>query len=773
MKYFNSIFFVVIGYVCSAQLQSISGVVTNSFSEQPISEVKVVLLLNEIAVDSTHTTTVGTYHFDSVMIGIYDLSFSHPKFESFILPDVTLLSSRKKEVHIHLEEHYHELEEFVVKPKKDRSMHNNEMATNSVRTIYVQDMSKLAGSLDDPIRVAGMLPGVTSDAAFSENFISIRGNSPRGLKYVVEGVELNNPTHFARIGSSGGTFTIFSTQLLDKSDFYIGAFPAEYNNALSGILDVNFRRGNNEQIETSLKIGTLGIDFTSEGPINKERGSSFLINYRYSVVGLARLIGYPTQPTYQDLSFVLDFPKNKGSFKVFGIAGTSDRKRIAVDDSTTWEGDIDRYNLSLRGDMASIGFCYKHLINEKTNWKLTALGSSYRQVDNRNFLQSDYSEIIRSKNEYTSSPFSAAFSVKHRFSNRLRLKSGISTEWALHDWEVLKHNVDLNRLDTAVFGLGSSLTNKAFSQFQFFITEKIKLNAGIALLSYDVNKELSIEPRIGITKEVRDGIFSIALGKHSQVEHYATYMYQDENAFNPNKNLDFAKAYHAIAGFKSTLFKNHYFNIEAYYQHLYDVPGEVNGTYSVLNISELEEVRPLSNIGEGKNYGIDLSLERYASKGLYYMINASLYQSHYKDGYGDWRSTEFDQRFNIKFLAGKEYIIGEKKKKRNFVGWNTNLAYVGGRPYTPIDIASSMMMEETILNEPLAYSLREDNLLFLDVTLTYKINKKGKTGIWSLQIKNLFSNGNAIYREYDSVLDKEVTIPSSSFFPNLSYKIEF
>ena len=109
----------------------------------------------------------------------------------------------------------------------------------------------------------------------------------------------------------------------------------------------------------------------------------------------------------------------------------------------------------------------------------------------------------------------------------------------------------------------------------------------------------------------------------------------------------------------------------------------------------------------GKNYGIDLSLERYASKGLYYMINTSLYQSHYKDGYGDWRSTEFDQRFNIKFLAGKEYIIGEKKNKRNFVGWNTNLAYVGGRPYTPIDIASSMMMEETILNEPLAYSLRK------------------------------------------------------------------
>ena len=773
MKYVSSIFFVVIGFFCSAQLQSINGVVTNSFSEQPISGVKVVLLLNEIPVDSTQTFVGGTYYFDSVMIGIYDLSFSHPKFEAFILPDVTLLSSRKKEVNVNLEERYKKLQEFVVKPKKDRSMHNNDMATNSVRTIYVQDMSKLAGSLDDPIRVAGMLPGVTSDAAFSENFISIRGNSPRGLKYIVEGIELNNPTHFARIGSSGGTFTIFSTQLLDKSDFYIGAFPAEYNNALGGILDVNFRKGNSEEKETGIKIGTLGIDLTSEGPINKEKGSSFLINYRYSVVGLARLIGYPTQPTYQDLSFVLDFPKKNGSFKIFGLAGTSDRKRIAVPDSNVWEGDIDRYNLFLRGDMATIGLAYKHLLNQKTNWKLSLLGSSYRQADNRNFLQSDYSEIIRNKNEYTSSPISAAFSIKHRFSGRLRMKSGISTEWAYHDWEVLKYNFDFDQLDTTVFGLGNSLTNKVFTQFQYFITDDIKLNGGVALLSYDVNNEISIEPRIGLTKEVRDGVFSIALGKHSQVEHFATYMYQNKNLETPNRNLDFAKAYHAIAGFKSTLYKNHHFNIEAYYQYLYDVPGELNGTYSVLNISELEEVRELSNIGEGLNYGIDLSLERYASKGLYYMINASLYQSQYRDGNGDWRSTEFDQRFNIKFLAGKEYIIGEKKGKRNFIAWNTNLAYVGGRPYTPIDLASSMMMEETILNEPLAYSLREKNLLFLDVTLTYKINKKVRTGIWSLQIKNLFSNGNAIYREYDAVLNREVTIPSSSFFPNLSYKIEF
>ena len=138
----------------SAQLQSINGVESaNSFSEQPISGVKVVLFLNEIAVDSTQTTTGGTYHFDSVMIGIYG---SHPlviqSLNHSFCQMLPYLVVEKKKFKSHLEEHYQELEEFMGKPKKDRSMHNNEMAINSVRTIYVQDMSKLAGSLDDPIK---------------------------------------------------------------------------------------------------------------------------------------------------------------------------------------------------------------------------------------------------------------------------------------------------------------------------------------------------------------------------------------------------------------------------------------------------------------------------------------------------------------------------------------------------------------------------------------------------------------------------------------------
>lgn len=595
---------------------------------------------------------------------------------------------------------------------------------------------------------------------------------------MMEGIELFNPTHFARIGSSGGTFTIFSMQLLDKSDFFTGAFPAEYSNAMGGVLDVNFRSGNNTSRNYAVNIGTLGLDLAAEGPFNKNNKSSYLVNYRYSVVGMARLIGYPTQPTYQDLSYVLDFPMKKGNLKLFGMAGTSDRKRIAVADSTVWEGDIDRYNLSLRGDMMTIGGVYDRNVGEKTLLKLTLAGGASRQIDNQNYIMDDYSEIIRRKNEYSSIPLTGAFSIKHKFSIRHTNKTGVSADYTTHNWDVLKYDFERAHLDTLVIGTGASQTYKAFTQSRFLLNENWSLNLGVAGLYYSVNQKYSIEPRVGIAYETNKiGRFSLAMGRHSQIENYATYLYQSSdslgNTIYPNKSLDFVKAYHAIAGYRTTIFKNHYLNVETYYQYLFDVPVEPNGTFSMLNIAELEEVRNLSNDGIGENVGLDVSIERYANKGLYYMINASIYSSRYQGGDKIWRSTEFDQGFNIKFLAGKEYIVGEKKGKTNYIGWNTNLAYVGGRPYTPIDLAASEAEQETIYNESLAFTEREDNLLFLDVTFTYKINKYNHTGIWSLQIKNLFSNGNAIYREYDAVLKEEVTVPSSSFFPNLSYKILF
>lgn len=771
----------VVGIIYSQDLkQSIRGVVTNQFTEFPIPDVHINLLSEGKIIGQTNSDTNGLYQFPSVLIGTYDISFSHVAFTSYTIPNVIVYSKKECIINTQMEFSYNLLSEALIEsPQKERGITNNTMASVSAYSIRVEDAQRLAGGLDDPIRAAGTLPGVTANAAFSANFISIRGNSPRGLKYQMNGMELENPTHFARIGSSGGLFTIFSMQLLDNSDFFSGAFPAEYSNVMAAVFDVKFRKGNTEKNEYTVQVGTLGLDLAAEGPINKKKNSSFLFNYRYATVGMARLIGQPTEPTYQDLSFNLNFPQKKGgNLSFFGISGTSDRAKIAVIDSLEWEKDVDRYNLYLNSSMATLGVNYNKLVEENGVFNTIVAGSITNQEDNKKYIQDDYSILTRSINEYKSIPISWAGSYKYMFSAKHSNKTGFSLRATQHEWLAKKHNFLENSLDTIVNGKGNSATAKAFSQSKFYISEKWNLNLGLSYIYYNVNNKSSIEPRTGLTYILdKKNQISLAYGKHSQIENYAVYKTQIEDSLgqnsNPNQSLDFAKANHFVLSYKTKVITNHHLRIEAYYQQLYNIPTEINGSYSTVNIAELEEMRILNNSGTGLNYGIDLGIERFTDNGLYYMINGSVFKSNYIDGEGIERSTEYDYGFNIRFLAGKNYMIGEKKGKRNYISWNTTVAYVGGSPYTPLDIEQSKLQQETILNENLAFSEREKNLIFIDATLTYKINKPKHTSIWSLQIKNLFSNGNAIYREYDAVLNAEVTIPSVSFFPNLSYKIQF
>ena len=760
--------------------QSIRGNITNQFTESPISDVYVNLTNKGKTVLQTVSDSSGNYHFPSVIIGTYDISFSHVSYVSYTIPNVIVYSKKECIVNTQMEFSFNLLTEALIEsPQKERGITNNTMASVSAYSIRVEDAQRLAGGLDDPIRAAGTLPGVTANSAFSANFISIRGNSPRGLKYQMNGMELENPTHFARIGSSGGLFTIFSMQLLDNSDFFTGAFPAEYSNAMAAVFDVKFRKGNTDKNEYTVQVGTLGLDLAAEGPINKKNKSTFLFNYRYATVGMARLIGQPTEPTYQDLSFNLNFPhKNGGNLSFFGISGKSDRSKIPVLDSAAWEKDVDRYHLVLNSSLITIGANYNKLVGENGVFNTIVSGSFTDQNDNDKYIQDDYSTLTRSINQYQAMPFSWAGSYKYLFKSKHSTKTGFSLRTTQHEWLAKKYNFQNNSLDTIVNGNGRSATAKAYSQSKIYLSEKWNLNLGLSYLYFDVNNKSSLEPRGGLTYTInKKNQLSVAYGLHSQIENYAVYKTQQTDSLGqvsfPNKNLDFAKANHFVFSYKTKVITNHHLRTEVYFQQLYHIPTEVNSSFSTVNIAELEDIRALSNTGTGTNMGIDIGFERFADNGLYYMINGSLFKSTYIGGDGVERSTEYDNGFNIRFLAGKNYMIGEKKGKQNYIGWNTTVAYVGGSPYTPLDLAQSKLQQETILNENLAFTEKEKNLLFFDATLTYKINKAKHTSIWSLQIKNLFSNGNAIYRKYDAVLNAEVTIPSVSFFPNLSYKIQF
>ncbi len=783
MKYFLLFLSVFIFTTSFGQsTQTVRGVIKENFSEQKIEGVIVKLLVEDKVYKEAISNAAGEFEFLNVSLGTYDVLFSNINYKSFILPSVSVSVSKETVLNIEMERLPKQLKTVEVNPVKERGVPNNEMAVTSVFTIHPNDAKRIAGGLNDPIRVAGTLPGVTSASGFSVNFVSIRGNSPRGLKYYMDGIELPNPTHFARIGSSGGTFTIFNLDMLDKSDFYTGSFSAQYGDAIGGIFDVDLRAGNSNKHEFNFQVGSLGVEFGAEGPLSKKHKASYIFNYRYATVGLGR-IGNPSQPTYQDFSFNINVPlKNNAKLQFFALSGMSDRTRRAIEDSTQWEESLDRTTLYLASKTATLGASYKNYINSKNILKISVIGAYTNQEDNQYYLMDDYTEVNQKINEYTALPVSVSASLKHKFGLRHKNITGFSFNSTQHNWLAEKYSFLDSTNRVLMNGAGESQLLKAFTQSKISITEKFSFLAGVHLLSYSVNQKISVEPRLSLNYQIneRHGL-SAAFGKHSQVENYATYLYQTTNNLNeiytPNKNLDFVKAYQAVLSYKGKVFKNHSLRLEVYYQDLYDVPTD-SGSFSVLNLKELSELRALNNSGTGQNYGIDIGFERYTDNGLYYIFNSSIYRSLYTGGDGVQRSTAFDNQYNLRFIVGKEYKLKETISKKNIqkfrsFSWNSNLSVLGGEPYTPVDLTLSKAEQTTVYDENLAFSRRGETLLFLDFNFSYSVNKKGRKTVWAIQVKNLFSNGQAIYREYDTVKDAEVVVKSNAFFPNIYYRLEF
>src|SRR5690606_4177254 len=230
----------------------------------------------------------------------------------------------------------------VVRPAAEAGAPLNDMAAVSARSFSVEETRRYAGAVDDPARLASAFAGVSTAGGVQENALVIRGNAPKGVLWRLEGVEIPNPNHFAGLTvAGGGGLTLFSGQLLADSDFFTGAFPAEYGNALSGVFDVRFRAGNPAVREHPAQVGLLGGQFASDGPFVRDRPSTYLFNYRYSTLGLLMPL-LPTEGgiTYQDLAFKLAFPTRLGRFEAWGLGGLDGQRLVENPDSTTWAYDF-------------------------------------------------------------------------------------------------------------------------------------------------------------------------------------------------------------------------------------------------------------------------------------------------------------------------------------------------------------------------------------------------------------------------------------------------
>jgi hypothetical protein len=776
--------------------QTIRGTVLDKQSEIPLIGANVELVSIDPVIGLA-TDTEGRFVLENVPVGRQVIAVSYIGYETITIPNILVTSGKEVILDVELSESVLSMDEVVVTAEVEKDRAENEMATISARTFSVEEVMRYSGGRSDVARLASNFAGV-STADDSRNDIVIRGNSPTGVLWRLEGIPIPNPNHFSTLGTTGGPVSALNPNLLKNSDFLTSAFPSEYGNALAGVFDLGFRKGNRDKHEFMVQLGAVsGLEFMAEGPINRENGSSFLVSGRYSFVGIASELGFPigtnATPDYQDLAFKVDLGNSKlGRFTLFGIGGRSniDFLHDEVDEEDLFAGaDEDAFPRSILG---VVGVKHNIIIDNST-YVRTVLGASTSQnefTQDRyfNLDEPDEYKVRLVKNDNIETRYTLSSYINRKFDARLTARAGILAEYfdyniTLDDKEnQLGQGVDPREVDFITvydFNEGTSLL-QAFVQTQYRFSSKWTLNTGLHSQYFSLNESFALEPRVALNWDFAPKqTLNLGYGLHHQTQPLPVLLLEEPmTGIQSNRDLNFTRSNHFVLGYDVKFAPSWRGKVEAYYQAIDQVPVEPSpSSFSMLNAGNdfafPDDVFGLINEGTGTNYGVEFTLEKFYSDGYYGLLTATIYDSRYEGSDEIERNTAFNNGYVLNLLFGKEWNIG--KDKRNAFSIDTRLTTAGGRYYTPVDLEASKAAGTEVLQEELAFSEQLDPYFRWDLKFGIKLNSKKRklSHQFYMDIQNVLNNQNLFARRYNRQTNQVNEVYQLGFFPDFMYRIQF
>jgi hypothetical protein len=758
--------------------QTVRGTIVDKDSQMPLIGAAVYVVGSNPAIGAV-TDVDGNFRLQNVPVGRVTLKVTFMGYEEQTLPNLLVTSGKEEIVNVTMVESLHTLEEITVTATEQKGEVLNEMALISSHTFSVEETQRFAGSFDDPARMVAGFAGVTGDVSGNNN-IMVRGNSPKGILWRLEGITIPNPNHFAGEGSTGGPINALSSKMLSNSDFFTGAFAAEYGDATSGVFDMKLKNGNNEQREYTASVSTLGLDMTAEGPFSKNSRASYIANYRYSALDLldkAGVVDFGGVPRYQDMSFKVHFPiANNQSLSIFGLGGMSGIDTQERDENNE---DLITGKFSGRNKLGVGGIVHMLQMNDdmylRTSAAATGTDNAFKFAipnDAGTFYTINDGKISKSS-------LIATTTFNYKVNAKNKIESGIILTRMNFTMNVDEWDFDQDQLMNQLSEKGHASTFQAFASWKYRVTEDLTLINGLHYLKFALNGSHSIEPRAAVKWQVTENAsFNIGAGIHSKLEGVSTYLAQDYNdvgrPFQPNKNLEPTKAAHFVLGYDKQLAANTHLKVETYYQHLYNVPVESNpvSTFSMLNMMEGYTTRNLVNHGKGNNYGLEVTAERYLHNGLYYMSTLSLFRSLYTAMDGIERKSAFDNNYVANLIGGKEFKVGNPSKNK-VLFLNTKVALIGGKRYSPIDLEASIAAGTEVTDELNPFSKKGDDIFRTDFSIGLRRNRKHTTTEWKFDVQNILNNQTVVGESYIRASESIYKVRQLGMLPTISYKISF
>jgi len=693
--------------------QMIRGTVKDKWSGKPLAGTYLVL---DNATKGVTTDSAGRFRMGNIQVGRHYLSCFLTGYSTWVSPDLWIESGKETVLDIILEELHTDLPEIVLNgeslPRQSLGQLNllsQEMTLRYPATFY------------DPARLASAMPGVTNDNDQANGLI-IRNFSPNGVNWRLWGAEIINPNHTANAGTfsdrvtgNAGGVSMISMQLLDNTAFYTGLPPISYGNAGSGTLDMSLRSGNTENREYTIQAGLIGIDLATEGPLGKSgSGASYLVNYRYSTIGLLQRMGLELGDEaieFQDLSMNLSLPLKNGSLQLFGILGSSSNRFSGSADSTSWASEKD--------------------------------------------------------------PFSIDFTSSNRIFGARYLNGALSSTWVYSSGQFLRE-ANPRTLTEAAFsndGVMSGLQVAPYIGFQYQ-KGKWQSTLGFHSLYFTFNNSFSAEPRLELTRKLsKQTSMSFTLGKSSQLQPVQVYI---GTGYDQNKNLDFTKLWQGSFTIKKVR-NTEVWSAQFYGSLLNKIPISANAANAFSAINVLEEIINFPLISEGRAFQIGASLQNrvYWKNGFYSLINLNIGQLKYLGSDNVWREGRFNHQYLLNATVGKEWSGTERKGKLRQFGINARFVARGGFREMPIDLNASKAVGNSVFSMKNGFDQVLDDYVRLDLRIYRKWNAARRSNMLSLDIQNSSSENQIVYNYYDRVQQKILGKKQLGIIPILSYRVNF
>lgn len=786
-------FFTLLTVVCTSltfplaaqSTQTIRGKISDGVSNTPLIGVSITVLTPDQQSFGAVTDANGQFRIDKVPVGRHTVRITYIGYEEQSIPNTIVTAGKEVVLNVALTESVSQLNEIVITgtSREDKTATNNDMAVVSARSFNVDDTKRYAGAIGDPSRMAANFGGVVGGND-SRNDIVVRGNSPAGMLWQLEGLNIPNPNHFGALVSTGGPVSMLNNNNLDKSDFMTGAFTAQYGNATAGVFDLRLRDGNNEKREFLGQIGFNGFEVGAEGPIGNN-GASYIANYRYSTLGVFQSLGIEfgtgsSTPLYQDLNFKVTLPtRNGGKWSIFGLGGISEIDLLGSE--ADLDGDADLYgseNIDSypRYRTGIAGISYEKSLTERTYIRVTAGASATQEKFHADSLvrnaENEVSErYLRAQADMSTQKYSFNVLTRTKLNARNSIVSGFYIDAQQFDLFLRNAYANLGRDTVRMNAQDNATLYQAYSNWKHRFGTSLSMNLGVHAQYYSLNEQAVVEPRASVQYIINPRhTVSLGYGLHNQAQNVTTGFTQTRTAAGDivltNRDLDFTTSQHLVLTYDWNVTDHLRVKAEGYYQSLRNVPVESrSSSYSAINAGmsfAAEEEDSLVNNGKGHNYGVELTIERFFHRNYYFLVTTSLFDSRYEGSDGIERNTAFNTGYVVNALAGKEWRVG---KNKNFFSLNLKVTAIGGKYLVPINFEKSQQMGRTIYRPERAYSEQQDPYFRTDLRLSYRKEYTRSTLEVSLDLQNLTNNKNIFDQSYNPRTNTIVTQYQQAFFP--------